>query len=60
MAEQQHFEGFDEAPDEESRSAHKREAQALRKLVDKIADLGDQGSCDASGSNRCLYHRQKA
>lgn len=42
MAEQQHFEGFDEAPDEESRSAHKREAQALRKLVDKIADLGDQ------------------
>lgn len=42
MAEQQHFEGFDEAPDEESRSAHKREAQALRKLVDKIASLGDQ------------------
>jgi len=42
MAEQQHFEGFDAAPDEMSRSAHKREAQAIRKLVEKIADLGDQ------------------
>lgn len=42
MAVQEHFEGFDQAPDEQSRSAHKREAQALRKLVEKIADLGDQ------------------
>lgn len=42
MAEQKHFEGFDSAPEEESRSAHKREAQAIRKLVEKIADLGDQ------------------
>lgn len=42
MAEQEHFEGFDNAPEEESRSAHKREAQAIRKLVEKICDLGDQ------------------
>lgn len=42
MAEQQHFEGFDAEPEEESRSAHKREAQAIRRLVDEIADLGDQ------------------
>ena len=35
MAVQEHFEGFDQAPDEQSRSAHKREAQALRKLVEK-------------------------
>ena len=42
MAVQEHFEGFDVAPDEESRSAHKREAQAIRKLVEKIANLGEQ------------------
>lgn len=42
MAVQEHFEGFDTAPDELSRSAHKREAQAIRKLADKIAQLGDQ------------------
>ena len=42
MAEQEHFEGFDQEPDEFSRSAHKRQAQAIRKLADKIADLGDQ------------------
>lgn len=41
MAVQEHFEGFDTEPDELSRSAHKREAQAVRKLADKIADLGD-------------------
>lgn len=41
MAVQEHFEGFDTAPDEQSKSAHKREAQAIRKLADKIADLGD-------------------
>lgn len=41
MAVQEHFEGFDTEPDELSRSAHKREAQAIRKLADKIADLGD-------------------
>lgn len=41
MAVQEHFEGFDTEPDEQSRSAHKREAQAIRKLADKIADLGD-------------------
>lgn len=38
----QHFEGFDHEAEEESRSAHKREAQAIRKLVEKIADLGEQ------------------
>ena len=37
MAEQQHFEGFDAEPEEESRSSHKRQAQAIRKLVEKIA-----------------------
>lgn len=42
MAVQEHFEGFDTAPDEMSRSAHKREAQAIRKLADHLADLGDQ------------------
>lgn len=42
MAEQEHFEGFDASPEEESRSAHKREAQALRKLIEKIANLGEQ------------------
>lgn len=41
MAVQEHFEGFDTEPDELSRSAHKREAHAIRKLADKIADLGD-------------------
>lgn len=41
MAVQEHFEGFDTAPDEQSKSAHKREAQAIRKLAEKIADLGD-------------------
>lgn len=41
MAVQEHFEGFDTAPDEMSRSAHKREAQGIRKLADKIASLGD-------------------
>ena len=40
MAEQQHFEGFDSEPEQLSRSAYKREAQAIRKLADKIADLG--------------------
>ena len=40
MAEQQHFEGFDSEPEELSRSAYKREAQAIRKLADKIVDLG--------------------
>lgn len=40
MDEQQHFEGFDSEPEELSRSAYKREAQAIRKLADKIADLG--------------------
>lgn len=42
MAVQEHFEGFDTEPDELSRSAHKREAQAIRKLADQIAALGDQ------------------
>lgn len=37
-----HFEGFDTEPDEMSRSAHKREAQAVRKLVEEVASLGDQ------------------
>lgn len=41
MAVQEHFEGFDTAPDEQSRSAHKREAQAIRKLADQLAALGD-------------------
>ncbi|MCR5536463.1 MAG: DUF615 domain-containing protein [Succinivibrio sp.] len=39
---EQHFEGFDHEPEEESRSAQKRAAQALRKLCDDIADLGVQ------------------
>lgn len=42
MAEQQHFEGFDAEPEEESRSAHKREAQAIRKQIEEVANLGDQ------------------
>ena len=42
MSEQLHFEGFDHEAEEESRSAHKREAQALRKLVEKICNLGEQ------------------
>lgn len=40
MAVQEHFEGFDKAPDEMSRSAHKREAQRVRNLAEKIANLG--------------------
>ena len=39
---EQHFEGFDAAPEEGSRSARKREAQAIRKLVEEVADLGQQ------------------
>lgn len=42
MAVQEHFEGFDTAPDEMSRSAHKRAAQAIRKLAEDLAALGDQ------------------
>lgn len=42
MAEQEHFEGFDTAPDETSRSAQKRAAQAVRRLAERIGDLGDQ------------------
>ncbi len=41
MAVQEHFEGFDAEPEERSRSAQKREAQEIRKLAEKIADLGD-------------------
>lgn len=41
MAVQEHFEGFDAPPEEVSRSAHKREAQAIRKLADKICEFGD-------------------
>lgn len=37
-----HFEGFDSEPDEASRSAHKREAQAIRKQIEEIANLGEQ------------------
>ena len=39
---EQHFEGFDAPPEEESRSARKREAQAIRKLVEEVANLGQQ------------------
>ena len=39
---EQHFEGFDASPEEESRSARKREAQAIRKLVEEVANLGQQ------------------
>ncbi len=39
---EQHFEGFDAPPEEESRSARKREAQAIRKLVEEICNLGQQ------------------
>jgi ribosome-associated protein len=42
MVEQQYFEGFDKSAENDSRSAHKREAQALRKLIEKIANLGEQ------------------
>jgi|GEM_PF-689329 len=38
----QHFEGFDEEPDEESRSARKRGAQKIRREIEDVADLGDQ------------------
>ena len=38
---EQHFEGLDQEPEEESRSARKREAQALRRLVEDVADLGE-------------------
>ena len=41
MAVQEHFEGFDAEPEERSRSAQKRQAEEIRKLAEKIADLGD-------------------
>lgn len=41
MAVQEHFEGFDAPPEEWSRSAQKREAQAIRQLAEDIANLGD-------------------
>ncbi len=40
MAVQEHFEGFDAPPEEFSKSAHKREAQAIRKLAEKIEAFG--------------------
>lgn len=42
MAVQEFFSGFDSEPEEISRSAHKREAQAVRKLAEELAKLGDQ------------------
>ena len=41
MAVQEHFEGFDAPPELISRSAHKRDAQAIRKLAEKIEAFGD-------------------
>ena len=38
----QHFEGFDAEPEAESRSQRKREAQALRRLIEDICALGEQ------------------
>ncbi len=38
----QHFEDFDEEPDEESRSARKRDAQKIRRDIEDVANLGDQ------------------
>ncbi len=40
MAEQEYFSGFDSEPEEVSRSAQKREAQAVRKLAEDLAKLG--------------------
>ncbi len=40
MAEQEFFSGFDADPEEISRSAHKREAQAVRKLAEDLSKLG--------------------
>jgi ribosome-associated protein len=37
----QHFEGFDQEPDEESRSARKRGAQEIRRQVENVANLGE-------------------
>ncbi len=42
MADQEHFEGFDTERDEQSRTSHKREAQAIRKLADRLGSLGVQ------------------
>ncbi|MBO8416174.1 MAG: DUF615 domain-containing protein [Proteobacteria bacterium] len=42
MAVQEFFSGFDAEPEEVSRSAHKREAQAVRKLAEDLSKLGDQ------------------
>ncbi|MCR5084472.1 MAG: DUF615 domain-containing protein [Succinivibrionaceae bacterium] len=42
MGENQHFEGFDAEPEEESRSAQKRAAQEVRRLAERICDLGAQ------------------
>ncbi len=42
MNQEQFFSGFDEAPEEESRSARKREAQAIRQLAEEICNLGEQ------------------
>ena len=39
---EQYFEGFDHEPEEESRSARKRAAQAVRRLCEEVADLGVQ------------------
>ncbi len=40
MAEQEYFSGFDAEPEEISRSAHKREAQAVRRLAEALGKLG--------------------
>lgn len=40
MAEQEFFSGFDADPEEISRSAHKREAQAVRRLAEDLSKLG--------------------
>ncbi|HIV16220.1 MAG TPA: DUF615 domain-containing protein [Candidatus Avisuccinivibrio pullicola] len=41
MAQEQHFEGFDSAPEEISRSARKRDAQKIRALAEKLGNIGD-------------------
>ncbi len=42
MAEQEYFSGFDAEPEEESRSEHKRQAQAVRRLAEDLGNLGPE------------------
>ncbi len=50
----QHFDGFDAEPEEISRRARKREAQAIRRLAEELGDLGEQSFAKLKFSDEAI------